>query len=97
MSNKLYVGNLAFQTTETELQDLFSAHGPVNEVKLIMDRLTGRSRGFAFVTMATPEAARQAISQLHGKSIQDRELTVNEARPMETGGNNRGSRQSARY
>jgi cold-inducible RNA-binding protein len=97
MSNKLYVGNLAFQTTENELQDLFSTSGPVNEVKVIMDRMSGRSRGFAFVTMATNDGARQAIQDLHGKSLQDRELTVNEARPMNQGTTGSSNRSFNRY
>lgn len=83
MNTKLYVGNLSFDTTENDLQDLFQQHGPVSEVNLITDRMSGRSRGFAFVTMATPEAAQAAIQNLAGKNIQGRNLTVNEARPRE--------------
>ena len=83
MSTKLFVGNLSFDTTENDLQDLFATAGPVSEVNLVMDRMTNRSRGFAFVTMATPEAAQEAIKALSGKSIGGRELTVNEARPRE--------------
>ena len=84
MNTKLYVGNLSYETTENDLQDLFGACGPVSEVNLILDRATNRSRGFAFVTMATTEGAQAAIEQLAGKSIQGRELTVNEARPRES-------------
>lgn len=84
MSNsKLFVGNLSFNTTENDLQDTFSAHGTVVEANLMMDRASGRSRGFAFVTMSTPEEAQAAIDSLNGKSIDGRALTVNVARPRE--------------
>lgn len=83
MNTKLYVGNLSFNTTENDLQDAFAAHGPVSEVNLMVDRATGRSRGFAFVTMGTPEAAQAAIGAMHGTRLDGRELTVNEARPKE--------------
>jgi len=83
MSNKLYVGNLSFDTTENELQDLFAAAGAVQEVILIQDRITGRSKGFGFVTMSNAEEAKKAISQINGKNIGGRALTVNEARPKE--------------
>ncbi len=83
MSNKLYVGNLSYDTTENELQDLFAGAGAVQEVILIQDRITGRSKGFGFVTMSTAEEAKTAISQIHGKNIGGRALTVNEARPKE--------------
>jgi RNA recognition motif-containing protein len=83
MNTKLYVGNLSFDATENDIQDLFSACGPVSEVNLIVDRMTNRSRGFAFVTMATPEGAEAAIQQLAGKHVNGRDLTVNEARPRE--------------
>ena len=83
MSNKLFVGNLSFDTTENDLQDLFSTVGPVTEVNLIMDRMTNRPRGFAFVTMATQEAAQAAVQTLSGKNVGGRDLTVNEARPRE--------------
>ena len=90
MNTKLYVGNLSFDTTENDLQDLFSPYGPVTEVNLISDRATGRSRGFGFVTMATPEGAQAAISALSGKNVGGRNLTVNEARPREEGGGRSG-------
>jgi|SRR5277367_3349372 len=92
MNTKLYVGNLSFDTTENDLQDLFAAHGPVSEVNLITDRMSGRSRGFAFVTMGTPEAAQSAIQALGGKEIGGRALTVNEARPREDRGPSEGGR-----
>lgn len=80
---KLYVGNLSFQTTENDLQDMFEQHGKVAEVGLMMDRMTGRSRGFAFVTMPDATEANAAISAFNGKEVQGRPLTVNEARPRE--------------
>lgn len=83
MNTKLFVGNLSFDTTENDLQDMFSAIAPVSEVNLIVDRMTNRSRGFAFVTMATPEGAQAAIQALAGKSAGGRAITVNEARPRE--------------
>jgi RNA recognition motif-containing protein len=86
MNTKLYVGNLSFDTTENDLQDLFGVHGPVSEVNLITDRMSGRSRGFGFVTMASPEGAQAAIQALAGKEVGGRALTVNEARPREDRG-----------
>ncbi len=83
MSTKLFVGNLSYNTTEIQLQDLFGACGPVVDVDLIMDKFTGRPRGFAFVTMETKEGADAAIQEMHGKSVDGRALTVNEARPRE--------------
>jgi len=83
MSTKLFVGNLSFNATENQLQDLFAAYGPVTEVDLIMDRFSGKPRGFAFVTMETKEGAEAAIQGLHGKDLDGRALTVNEARPRE--------------
>jgi RNA recognition motif-containing protein len=83
MSTKLYVGNLSYNTTESQLRELFAAHGPVVSVDLIMDRFSGRPRGFAFVTMETKEGATAAIQALGGKSVDGRALTVNEARPRE--------------
>src|SRR5258708_7450370 len=84
-NSKLYVGNLAYTTSENDLQNMFSQHGPVTEVHLPFDRESGRPRGFAFVTMATPEAAQAAITALNGTAIGERTLTVNEARPREAG------------
>lgn len=83
MNTKLFVGNLSFNTTENDLQDLFAPHGTVTSVDLIMDKMSGRSRGFAFVTMDSKEGAEAAIQALQGKSLDGRELTVNEARPRE--------------
>ena len=94
MGTKLYVGNLPFNTTENELQELFAQAGAVQEVTLMQDRFTGKSRGFAFITMGSEEDAQNAISKLNGHSIEGRALTVNEARPREQrapgGGGGRG-------
>jgi RNA recognition motif-containing protein len=95
MSEKLFVGNLSFKTTENDLQDAFAAHGTVVEANLMMDRVTGRPRGFAFVTMSSPEEAQKAIAALNGKEMDGRALTVNVARPREErpaggGGGRRG-------
>jgi RNA recognition motif-containing protein len=83
MNNKLFVGNLSFNTTENDLQDTFAAHGTVTETNLMMDRTTGRPRGFGFVTMSTPEEAQKAVEALNGQSLDGRALTVNIARPRE--------------
>jgi RNA recognition motif-containing protein len=80
---KLYVGNLSFETTENDLQDLFEQHGQVSEVRLMMDRMTGKSRGFAFVTINDNTHASAAMSALNGHELNGRALTVNEARPRE--------------
>ncbi len=80
---KLYVGNLSFETTENDLQDLFEQHGKVSEVALMMDRMTGKSRGFAFVTMGDNTEASAAMTALNGKEVGGRTLTVNEARARE--------------
>ena len=80
---KLYVGNLSFQTTENDLQDLFEQHGTVNEVHLMMDKMTGKSRGFAFVTMNDDTQANAALGALNGKELNGRALNVNQARPRE--------------
>ncbi len=95
MSTKLYVGNLAFHTTEDTLKNAFSEFGEVAEVKLILDRETGRSRGFAFVEMATPDDARKAMEAMNGADLEGRPLRVNEAeerRPREGGGGRGGPR-----
>ena len=94
-NNKLFVGNLSFNTTENDLQDTFAAHGTVLEANLMMDRATGRPRGFGFITMSTPEEAQAAINALNGKDVDGRALTVNVAKPREErsgGGGDRGGR-----
>src|ERR1022692_2002184 len=104
MNTKLFVGNLSFNTTQNQLQDLFAAHGAVIEVDLIMDKFSGRPRGFGFVTMESKEAAEAAIQALNGKQIDGRAMTVNEARPREErpprsgggGGGGGGDRKSTR-
>src|SRR5512137_1218694 len=97
MSAKLFVGNLSFNLTENDLQDAFAAHGTVLEANLMMDRATGRPRGFGFVTMSTPEEAQKAIEAMNGATLDGRNLTVNEARPREErsggGGGGRGPRR----
>jgi RNA recognition motif-containing protein len=82
MAKKVYVGNLNYQTNEDTLRDLFSEYGGVESVSVITDRYTGRSKGFAFVEMATDSAAQEAIAALNGKMVDDRELNVAEARPQ---------------
>ena len=79
MSNRLFVGNLSFQTTEEELQQVFQEYGAIAEIRLVLDRDTGRSRGFAFVAMADDEAARKATEGLNGQMLDGRPLRVNEA------------------
>ena len=96
MSRKLFVGNLSFNTTDNDLQDAFAAHGTVVEANLMMDRVSGRSRGFGFVTMGSPEEAQKAISAMHGTQMDGRALTVNIARPREErpgGGGGGGGRR----
>ena len=83
MNTRLFVGNLAWAVTEQDLEALFTEHGPVSETILMLDRESGRSRGFGFVTMGTAEGATAAIEALNGKEIEGRQLTVNEARPRE--------------
>ena len=87
---KLYVGNLAFQTSSEDLQQLFAQAGTVQSASVIEDRDTGRSRGFGFVEMASKEEGESAISQFNGKEFNGRNLTVNEARPREDRGNRGG-------
>ncbi len=99
MSTKLFVGNLSFNTTENDLHDAFAAHGTVVEANLMVDRMSGRPRGFAFITMSTPEEAQKAIDAMNGASLDGRNLTVNLARPKEDrpagggGGGGRGPRR----
>jgi RNA recognition motif-containing protein len=100
MSNKLFVGNLSFNTTENDLNDAFAAHGTVTEANLMMDRVSGRPRGFAFVTMSSAEEAQKAIDALNGAQMDGRALTVNVARPREErsggGGGGGGGRREYR-
>lgn len=93
MVKKLYVGGLSYGTTEDALHELFSQAGQVDSVKIIVDRETGRSKGFGFVEMSTDSAAQDAISRYDGKEFDGRRLTVNEAKPQaprQSGGGNRG-------
>jgi RNA recognition motif-containing protein len=92
MAAKLYVGNLSFNATEQDLEDMCGEFGTVQSVKIIEDRETGRSRGFAFVEMSSNEEAQNAISGLNGKEIDGRSLTVNEAKPQEERGGSGGGR-----
>jgi cold-inducible RNA-binding protein len=106
MNTKLFVGNLSFQTTENDLQDAFQQFGNVIEVNLVTDKMSGRPRGFAFVTMESPEAAQAAIAGLNGRDMDGRNLSVSEARPREErsgggksygGGNGRGPGRQREY
>jgi len=100
---KIYVGNLPFSTSESEVEQLFSEHGEVGEVAIITDRDTGRSRGFGFVEMKSDQAARDAIEALNGHEMDGRHLTVNEARPRNDrrggggGGGGRGGGRGDRW
>jgi len=82
MGKRIYVGNLSYNTTEGALRTLFAEYGEIESVTMITDRDTGRPKGFAFVEMATDQAAQAAISALNGKSVDDREIKVNEAKPQ---------------
>src|SRR3954468_15105818 len=90
MGRKIYVGNLAYGVRDSDLQELFAAHGTVDTAQVIMDRDTGRSKGFGFVEMGRDQEARAAIAALNGKEVDGRNLTVNEARPKEEGGGRGG-------
>jgi RNA recognition motif-containing protein len=90
MSTKLYVGNLPYETTESDLQTLFEAAGQVSTINIVRDRATGQARGFGFVEMADAEGARRAIAELDRHQLGGRNLTVNEAKPMEPRGNGGG-------
>ena len=92
MSTKLYVGNMSFKTTEDGLRTTFSQFGSVTDVYIANDRETGRPRGFAFVTLGTPEEAKLAIEKMNGADLDGRQLTVNEARPKEEMGGGGGNR-----
>ena len=90
MSTKLYVGNLPYETTESDLQTLFEASGQVSTINIVRDRATGQARGFAFVEMGDAESARRAIAELDQHQYGGRSLTVNEAKPMAPRGNGGG-------
>ena len=90
MGKKLYVGNLSYRMTDSDLEQLFASHGTVSSAQVIMDRDTGRSKGFGFVEMASDQDAQSAITALNGKEIEGRSLTVNEARPKEDRGTGGG-------
>lgn len=99
MNNKLYVGNLPYSTTDSSLGDVFAAAGTVTSASVITDKMSGRSKGFGFVEMSTPEEAAAAIEMFNGKEFEGRAMTVSEARPKEDrpqrsfgGGNDRGGR-----
>jgi RNA recognition motif-containing protein len=91
MGRKLYVGNLTYGVTDSNLQEMFAAHGTVQSAQVIMDRDTGRSKGFGFVEMGSDQEAQAAIQALNGKEMDGRALTVNEARPKTEGGGRGGS------
>ena len=97
MTKKLYVGNLSYDTTQEQLHELFSQAGEVSEIALITDRETGRAKGFGFVEMATEEGAQEAIKRFNGTTLDNRSLTVNEARPREerSGGGGYGGGRSS--
>jgi cold-inducible RNA-binding protein len=97
METKLYVGNLSYDVTKTDLQDAFSPHGPVQDVHVVTDKITGKARGFAFVTMETKESAQAAIQALNGSDWNGRAMTVNEARPREERPSYSGGNNSRRY
>ncbi len=90
MGRKLYVGNLAYQMSDSDLERLFSPHGTVQSAQVIMDRDTGRSKGFGFVEMKTDQEAQAAIAAMNGKEVEGRALKVNEAKPREDRGGSRG-------
>lgn len=97
MNTKLYVGNLPYETTESDLQDLFGAAGQVSTVNIVRDRSTGQARGFAFVEMSDAAGAQRAIAELNQRDLGGRSLTVNEAKPMaprSNGGGGGGRRES---
>src|SRR4051794_30748169 len=97
MGKKLYVGNLAYGVTDSDLQTMFAAHGTVQSAQVIMDRDTGRSKGFGFVEMGSDQEAQAAITALNGQQVDGRALTVNEARPKEDRGGGGGGGRSGGY
>ncbi len=90
VSNKLYVGGLPYSTTDRQLEEVFSEHGTVESARVITDRMTGRSRGFGFVEMSSPEEAESAANALNGTQLEGRNITVNEAKPRENRGGGGG-------
>jgi RNA recognition motif-containing protein len=96
VTKKLYVGNLTYGTTDSDLRSMFESFGAVESAQVIMDRDTGRSKGFAFVEMSNAQEAQAAISALNGKDVDGRALTVNEARPREDRGGGGGGRSGGR-
>src|ERR1700731_3433429 len=92
MAKKLYVGNLPYSVSDSDLQQMFEEHGTVQSAQIIMDRDTGRSKGFGFVEMGSDQEAQTAIAAMNGKEVEGRSLTVNEARPKEGGGGGGGGR-----
>lgn len=92
MNNKLYVGGLPYSVTDTQLEEIFAAHGTVESARVITDRMTGRSRGFGFVEMSSPEEAEEAIQKLNGTDLEGRSLTVNEAKPQQPRSDGGGGR-----
>ncbi len=107
MNNKLFVGGLSFETTQGDLRQAFAPHGTVEDAVVINDRVTGRSKGFGFVTMSSDQEAQKALEAMNGQLLGGRNLTVNVARPREEGGrsggdrrdrgDNRGGRERGRY
>ena len=97
MGKKIYVGNLSYGISDSDLQQMFEAHGSVQSAQVIMDRDTGRSKGFGFVEMGSDQEAQAAIAALNGKEMDGRTLTVNEARPKEGGGGGYGGGRRDRY
>lgn len=97
MAKKLYVGNLSYGTTQQSLQDLFAEAGTVASAAVIIDRMSGRSKGFGFVEMSTEEEAQKAIEMFNGKEVDGRKLTVNEAKPMEPRGDRNGGGDRNRW
>ena len=97
MTKNLYVGNMNYDTTQGRLTELFQAHGQVTSVNIITDRDTGRPRGFAFVEMATEQAAQAAMDALNGQQVDGRALTVNAAKPRSSAGSNRDRRDYGRW
>ena len=97
MGKKLYVGNLSYGVTDSQLSEMFGAHGSVESAQVIIDRDTGRSKGFGFVEMSSQAEAQAAIAALNGKEVDGRSLTVNEARPKTEGGGGGGRRGGGGY